>query len=68
MISPWLDGESNSPVESLLKPVAAIIAIEEENRLSASQRRRHKQKKSLTSTVETILHCTKSTAQLISYQ
>ncbi|EJD6042831.1 NTPase [Providencia rettgeri] len=63
MISPWLDGEGNSPVESLLIPVAAIIAIEEENRLSASQRRRHKQKKSLTSTAETILHYTKSTAR-----
>ncbi|MEQ5128083.1 P-loop NTPase fold protein [Providencia alcalifaciens] len=63
MISPWLDGEGNSPVESLLIPIAAIIANEEENRLSASQRRRHKQKKSLTSTAETILHYTKSTAR-----
>lgn len=36
-VSPWLDGGSMSPVESLLLPVAAIIA-EEEKRLMPAQR------------------------------
>ncbi|MFV8762074.1 hypothetical protein ACNSO7_27085 [Yersinia enterocolitica] len=34
-VSPWLDGGSISPVESLLLPVAAIIAEEEERKLSS---------------------------------
>lgn len=62
-ISPWLDGGSNSPVESLLIPVAAIIAGEEEKRLSATQRRRLKAKKGLTETAGTILRYTQATAR-----
>lgn len=44
-ISPWLDGGYNSTVESLLIPVAAIIAGEEEKRLSPAQRKRLQRKK-----------------------
>ncbi|MCR8998612.1 KAP family NTPase [Rahnella perminowiae] len=44
-VSPWLDGGSMSPVESLLLPVAAIIAEEEKKRMPASALRRLKRKK-----------------------
>jgi len=62
-ISPWLDGGGNSPVESLLVPVAAIIASEEESRISTSQRRNLQRKKSLTSTAKTVLQYTQATAR-----
>jgi hypothetical protein len=62
-ISPWLDGGGNSPVESLLIPVAAIIAIEEESRISAGQRRHLQRKKSLTATAKTVLRYTQATAR-----
>lgn len=62
-ISPWLDGGGNSPVESLLIPVAAIIANEEESRLSTGQHRKFQRKKSLTATAKTVLHYTQATAR-----
>lgn len=62
-VSPWLDGGSVSPVESLLLPVAAIIAVEEEKKLSASELKRLKKKKGLTETAATVLRYTQSTAR-----
>lgn len=44
-ISPWLDGSDTPLVASLLLPVAAIIAEEEERRLSAKERAALKRKK-----------------------
>lgn len=62
-ISPWLDGGNNSTVESLLIPVAAIIAVEEEKRLSPVQRRSLKKKKQLTETAGNVLRYTQVTAR-----
>ncbi|MEA9392651.1 P-loop NTPase fold protein [Acerihabitans sp. TG2] len=62
-VSPWLDGGSVSPVESLLLPVAAIIAEEEKRVLSASALRRLKRKKTLTDTASTVLRYSQSTAR-----
>ncbi|WP_426445995.1 KAP family P-loop NTPase fold protein [Siccibacter colletis] len=62
-ISPWLDGGNNSTVESLLIPVAAIIAREEERRLSPIQRRSLKKKKQLTETAGNVLRYTQATAR-----
>jgi len=62
-VSPWLDGGSVSPVESLLLPVAAIIAVEEEKKLSASELKRLKKKKGITETAATVLRYTQSTAR-----
>ncbi|WP_338882077.1 KAP family P-loop NTPase fold protein [Aeromonas hydrophila] len=62
-ISPWLDGGNGSPVESLLIPVAAIIAAEEESRISASKHRVFQRKKSLTATAKTVLLYAQSTAR-----
>lgn len=62
-VSPWLDGGGNSPVESLLIPVAEIIAKEEEKRLSPAQRQRLEKKKELTKTAETVLHYSRVTAR-----
>ncbi|MGL4352675.1 MAG: KAP family P-loop NTPase fold protein [Aeromonas popoffii] len=61
-ISPWLDGGNGSPVESLLIPVAAIIA-EEETRIFTSQRCIFQRKKSLTATAKTVLQYTQLTAR-----
>lgn len=62
-VSPWLDGGGVSPVESLLLPVAAIIAEEEKKTLSASALQRLKRKKGLTDTASTVLRYTQSTAR-----
>lgn len=60
-ISPWLDGDNSSPVESLLLPVAAIIAEEEEKRLSPDDLERLKKKKQITSVASTVLKYIRST-------
>ena len=62
-VSPWLDGGRMSPVESLLLPVAAIIAEEDKRALSASALRRLKRKKTLTDTASTVLRYSQSTAR-----
>ncbi|MGA5657835.1 KAP family P-loop NTPase fold protein [Rahnella contaminans] len=62
-VSPWLDGGSISPVESLLLPVAAIIAEEEKKRMPASALRRLQQKKMLTDTASTVVRYSQSTAR-----
>lgn len=54
-VSPWLDGGSISPVESLLLPVAAIIAEEEERKLSSRELKRLRKKKGLTETASAVL-------------
>ncbi|KMK81824.1 KAP family P-loop NTPase fold protein [Pectobacterium brasiliense] len=65
-ISPWLDGDGSSPVESLLLPVAKIIADEEEKKLSPTQQRRLRRKKEMTETAETVFRYTKATARHLS--
>lgn len=62
-VSPWLDGGSMSPVESLLLPVAAIIAEEEKRALSARALKRLKRKKTLTDTASKVLRYSQSTAR-----
>lgn len=62
-ISPWLDGDSTSPVESLLLPVARIIADEEEKRLSPKKRRRLRNKNELTDSAKSILYYSQVTAR-----
>ncbi|WP_159282674.1 KAP family P-loop NTPase fold protein [Rahnella variigena] len=62
-VSPWLDGGSVSPVESLLLPVAAIIAEEEKRALSAPALKRLKRKKALTDTASKVLRYSQSTAR-----
>lgn len=62
-VSPWLDGGSMSPVESLLLPVAAIIAEEEKRALSAPALKRLKRKKTLTDTASKVLRYSQSTAR-----
>lgn len=65
-VSPWLDGGSVSPVESLLLPVAAIIAEEEKRGLSAQALKRLKRKKALTETASAVLRYSQSTARHLS--
>lgn len=62
-ISPWLDGSGTSLVESLLIPVAGIIAAEEERRLSPEERESHNKKKGLTRTARTLMEYTRATAR-----
>ncbi|EPU8562843.1 KAP family P-loop NTPase fold protein [Yersinia enterocolitica] len=62
-VSPWLDGGSISPVESLLLPVAAIIAEEEEIKLSSRELKRLRKKKGLTETASAVLRYSQSTAR-----
>lgn len=62
-ISPWLDGSDTPLVASLLLPVAAIIAEEEERRLSAKERTALKRKKALTGTAQTLMDYTRATAR-----
>ncbi|MGT3165341.1 KAP family P-loop NTPase fold protein [Yersinia enterocolitica] len=62
-VSPWLDGGSISPVESLLLPVAAIIAEEEERKLSSRDLNRLRKKKGLTETASAVLRYSQSTAR-----
>ncbi|GKV93185.1 phage T7 exclusion protein [Pectobacterium carotovorum subsp. carotovorum] len=65
-VSPWLDGDGSSPVESLLLPVAKIIAGEEEKKLSPAQQRRLRRKKEMTETAATVFRYTKATARHLS--
>lgn len=62
-VSPWLDGGSMSPVESLLLPVAARIAEEEKRALSGPALKRLKRKKALTDTASAVLRYSQSTAR-----
>lgn len=62
-ISPWLDGSGTSLVESLLIPVAGIIAAEEEKRMSEEALRQLKRRKGLTATAEKVLRYTRATAR-----
>ncbi|HAS1009864.1 KAP family P-loop NTPase fold protein [Enterobacter hormaechei] len=62
-ISPWLDGSGTSLVESLLIPVAGIIAAEEEKRMSEVALRQLKRRKGLTATADKILRYTQATAR-----
>ncbi|KFC76693.1 KAP family P-loop NTPase fold protein [Buttiauxella agrestis] len=62
-ISPWLDGSDTSLVESLLIPVAGIIAAEEERRLSPEERESLEKKKGLTRTARTLMEYTRATAR-----
>lgn len=62
-ISPWLDGSGTSLVESLLIPVAGIIAAEEEQRLSPDERENLEQKKELTQTARNLMDYTRATAR-----
>lgn len=62
-VSPWLDGSDTPLVASLLLPVAAIIAEEEERRLSPEERADLKEKKALTRTARTLMDYTRATAR-----
>lgn len=62
-ISPWLDGSGTSLVESLLVPVAGIIAAEEERRLSRDELESLHKQKALTRTARTIMDYTRATAR-----
>ncbi|MFA4105771.1 KAP family NTPase [Serratia nevei] len=62
-VSPWLDGSDTPLVASLLLPVAAIIAEEEERRLSPGERAELKEKKALTRTARTLMDYTRATAR-----
>lgn len=62
-VSPWLDGDGISPVESLLMPVAQIIADVEEKKLSPVHQRRLRRKKGMTRTAETVFRYTQATAR-----
>ncbi|WP_256347884.1 P-loop NTPase fold protein [Serratia proteamaculans] len=63
-ISPWLDGSDTPLVASLLLPVAAIIAEEEERRLSPEERADLEKKKARFATVRTLMDYTRATARL----
>ncbi|ARJ44369.1 hypothetical protein B1H58_20320 (plasmid) [Pantoea alhagi] len=65
-ISPWLEGSGTSLVESLLIPVAGIIAAEEERRLSPDEQESLKKNKALTRTARTIMDYTRVTARHLS--
>lgn len=62
-ISPWLDGSETSLVESLLLPVAGIIATEEERRLSPEDRESQKKKETLTQTARNLMEYIRVTAR-----
>ncbi|MGE6304641.1 KAP family P-loop NTPase fold protein [Serratia liquefaciens] len=62
-VSPWLDGSDTPLVASLLLPVAAIIAEEEERLLSPGERAELKEKKALTRTARTLMDYTRATAR-----
>ena len=62
-ISPWLDGSETSLVESLLIPVAGIIAEEEEKRMSEESLRQLKRRKELTATADKVLRYAQATAR-----
>lgn len=62
-ISPWLDGSGTSLVESLLLPVAGIIAAEEVRRLSPEERERLEKKMGMTRTARTLMEYTRATAR-----
>lgn len=62
-VSPWLDGSDTPLVASLLLPVAAIIAEEEERRLPAKERKALRRKKALTGTAQTLMDYTRATAR-----
>lgn len=62
-ISPWLDGSDTPLVASLLLPVAAIIAEEEERRLSPEERADLEKKKARFATVRTLMDYTRATAR-----
>lgn len=65
-ISPWLEGSGTSLVESLLIPVASIIAAEEERRLSPDEQKSLKSNKALTRTARVIMDYTRVTARYLS--
>ncbi|HEB0895668.1 TPA: NTPase [Citrobacter braakii] len=62
-VSPWLDGDGISPVETLLLPVARVIADEEEKLLSPRQRKRLRNKNELTESAKSILRYSQVTAR-----
>ncbi|HDN2511949.1 TPA: NTPase [Providencia rettgeri] len=62
-ISPWLDGDGISPVETLLLPVARIIADEEEKLLSPRKRKRLRKKNELTESGKSVLRYSQATAR-----
>ncbi|HCZ9102386.1 TPA: NTPase [Klebsiella michiganensis] len=62
-VSPWLDGSETSLVESLLIPVAGIIAEEEEKRMSEESLRQLKRRKGLTATADKVLRYAQATAR-----
>lgn len=62
-ISPWLDGGGTTLVESLLVPVAGIIATEEVRRLSTKERENLEKKEVLTRTAQTIMDYSRATAR-----
>ncbi|WP_273866251.1 KAP family P-loop NTPase fold protein [Serratia ureilytica] len=62
-ISPWLDGSDTPLVASLLLPVAAIIAAEEERQLPAKKWAHLRRKKALTNTARTLMDYTRATAR-----
>ncbi|WLI76973.1 P-loop NTPase fold protein [Kosakonia sp. H02] len=62
-ISPWLDGDDTSPVESLLLPVARIIADEEEKLFPKGKRISLHRKKELTETAKSVLYYSQATAR-----
>ena len=62
-ISPWLNGDGISPVESLLFPVAAIIEEKEEKLLAPAALMRHKRKKEISMAANSLLNYTKATTR-----
>ncbi|HCM2994866.1 NTPase [Klebsiella aerogenes] len=62
-VSPWLDGDGISSVETLLLPVARVIADEEEKLLSPRQRKRLHKKNELTESAKSILRYSQATAR-----
>lgn len=62
-VSPWLDGDSISPVESLLLPIAQRIAEVEEENMSPVHQRRLRRKNGMTRTAETVFRYTQATAR-----
>ncbi|MBB2426252.1 NTPase [Escherichia sp. 11.1597] len=62
-ISPWLDGDGISSVETLLLPVARVIADEEEKSLPPRQRKRLNKKNELTESAKSILRYSQVTAR-----
>lgn len=65
-VSPWLEGSGSSLVESLLIPVAGIIATEEERRLSPEEQESLRKSQALTRTARTIMDYTRVTARRLS--